>query len=368
MSAPRLWLLIAVGLVFSLGLVMIFNTSSAEVLDHALDQDTHRALLRQIIYAVLGSFVAAGAWQLGYENILKLSFPLLCVVTLLLALTFVPGIGVQANGARRWIGVAGYTLQPSELAKYLIPIYFMQVCLEQSVQRMPLKVFIRALAFLAVPILLILAEPDNGSVAIIGMTMMVVFFLTRIRFRYWALPMLALLLVGGSVASQLPYVRGRLKVYLNPELDIRGKGHQPHQAKIASGAGGLWGRGPGRSIQKFSYLPEAQNDYIAAIFAEEFGFMGVMTLLLLYISIAYFGFHIALRAVDLGGFYIASICTFLICIQAFLNLAVVSGLLPSTGLNLPFFSQGGSSLMANIVAIGIVLNVAFRSERTCPAT
>ena len=365
MTGARLWLLIAVGLVFSFGLVMIFNASSAEVLDHATvsSRDTHHALIRQILYALLGSFVAAGLWQLGYDNLLKLSFPLLMLTSLLLLLVFVPGVGVTANGARRWVGVGGYTLQPSEFAKYLIPLYFVHAVLDQPYRLMPLSTFLKTLAWIGIPLVLILAEPDNGTVAIIGATLLVAFFLTRIRLRYWAAPMLALFLVGGAVASQMPYVRGRLHVYLHPELDIRGRGHQPHQAKIASGSGRLFGRGPGRSIQKLSYLPEAQNDYIAAIFAEEFGFLGVITLIVAYLIIAYLGFAIAMRAVDLAGFYVAGLFTFLICLQAFLNLGVVSGLLPSTGLNLPLFSQGGSSLMSNIIAIGIILNVEYRSQR-----
>jgi cell division protein FtsW len=157
------------------------------------------------------------------------------------------------------------------------------------------------------------------------------------------------------------HVADRIKVYMNPEYDLKGKGHQPYQAKIAAGSGGLLGKGLGESLQKLEYLPEARSDYIAAIFAEESGFVGMTGLILLYMTIGFCGFSIAQRAKDADGFYVAAIFTFLICFQAFLNLGVVSGLLPSKGTNLPFFSQGGSSLLANMMALCVLLNVAHQS-------
>jgi len=156
----------------------------------------------------------------------------------------------------------------------------------------------------------------------------------------------------------MSHVPDRIRVYLNPELDLQGKGHQPHQARIAAGSGGLLGKGIGESLQKMDYLPEARSDYIAAIYAEEFGFIGMLGLIMLYMTIGGIGFAIAAKAPRIEGFYLVSILTFLICFQAFLNLGVVSGLLPSKGTNLPFFSHGGSSLMVNFIAIGLILSVA----------
>ena len=161
----------------------------------------------------------------------------------------------------------------------------------------------------------------------------------------------------------MPHVSDRIQVYLHPEYDLRGKGHQPYQAKIAAGSGKLWGKGWGESLQKLEYLPEARNDYIAAIFAEETGFVGMTTLILLYMGIGFCGFCIAQKAKDKEGCYTAAIFTFLLCFQAFLNLGVVSGLLPSKGTNLPFFSQGGSSLLVNSMALCVLLNVAHLSKR-----
>lgn len=351
-------LLLSATAIFALGLILIFSTTSAEVLDHDLDKSTHQSLIKQIYYALAGVVLAWGVQKAGYRNLLKHSAPLLAIFTLLLLLTLIPGIGKEVNGSRRWLNLAGFSFQPSEFVKYIIPAYFIHNILLIQERQITFKKFIKLVAIVSVPMVLILVEPNNGTTAVIAMTLVVLFFLTRIPFIYWAWPLLAFTITVGSFASQLPYVTARLKVYLNPELDLKGKGHQPYQAKIAAGSGKLLGKGPGNGLQKLSYLPEAQNDYIAAIFAEEFGFLGILALICLYLILATQGFYIAYNCGDRGGFYMASCATFLISFQAFMNLGVVSGLLPSTGLNLPLFSQGGSSLMVNISAIALLLNIS----------
>ena len=278
-------------------------------------------------------------------------------MTFLLVLVLIPGVGRQINGSKRWLSMAGLSFQPSEFTKYLIPATFIELLVEQNQRAFSLKLFFRVLAIIALPVLLILLEPDNGTVAFIGATVVMLFFLTKIPFKYWVVPIVLLMTIGGISAYKLPYVSARLHVYLHPELDILGKGHQPHQAKIAAGSGQLWGKGAGNSWQKLSYLPEAQNDYIAAIYAEEFGFLGMILLISCYTILACLGFSIASQSPDIQGFALAGAITFVICFQAFLNLGVVSGLLPSTGLNLPFFSQGGTSLVANMAGIGLLLSI-----------
>lgn len=354
----RLLLLLCVSSIFVMGLVMIFNTSSAEVLDHALARSTHQALFKQILYGCAGLMLAAGIWSMGYQRILAFSPYLLAFFSFLLILTLIPGIGREVNGSKRWIVIAGFSFQPSEFVKYIVPAYMIHRLLPIDPTQMSLKSFLRLVGILAIPILLILIEPNNGTAGVIGLTVIIVCVLARIPFKYWAVPLLILTIIGGISAYHLPYVSARIKVYLHPELDLKGKGHQPYQAKIAAGSGELFGIGPGNSLQKLSYLPEAQNDYIAAIYAEEFGFIGISCLILLYMLIGYIGFSVAHGTLDRGGFYFATVITFLICFQAFMNLGVVSGLLPSTGLNLPFFSQGGTSLMANIMGLGLLLNIA----------
>jgi cell division protein FtsW len=355
-------LLVLVVFLFALGLTMIFNTTSAEVLDRFLDRSTYQAVVKQLLYACVGVVGAVVVWFIGYQNLIQLSTSLLICSTVLLALVFLPGIGQQINGAHRWIYLFGNSLQPSEFVKFLVPLYFVATI---SLRKTPLELraFIRLLAKLAIPLGLILIEPDNGTVAIIFSALVVLFVLSRQKWRYWALPLGVLLACGVLVASQMPHVLDRIKVYVDPAYDLKGKGHQPYQAKIAAGSGQLFGRGLGESLQKLEYLPEARSDYIAAIFAEETGFVGMMGLMMIYMGMGFCGFSIAQRAKDSEGFYIAAIFTFLICFQAFLNLGVVSGLLPSKGTNLPFFSQGGSSLLANMWALCLILNIAKHSER-----
>jgi len=357
MKKDGLCLLIVVAMIFAMGLLMVFNTTAAEVLDRSLDRSTHHALIKQLLYALLGGVGAVGVWFLGYKNVIKLSGFFLFIGTFLLVLVFIPGIGQQLNGANRWIGFAGYSFQPSEFVKYVIPIFFIYR-MTSSENAPTIKSFFMLIGVLLIPIALILIEPDNGTVAIILMTLVILFILTRIKWIYWALPLFIVTAAGIATASQMQHVPDRIRIYLHPELDIKGKGHQPYQAKIAAGSGKLFGKGLAESLQKMDYLPEARSDYIAAIYAEEFGFAGISILIFLYMLIGYLGFSIASRTQDLQGFYLVSILTFLICFQAFLNLGVVSGLLPSKGTNLPFFSHGGSSLLANFIAICLILNVS----------
>lgn len=353
-----LYVLVCLASIFTLGLVMVFDTSSAEIIDLSLKRNMHQAPLRQVVYALIGVCSAFLVRRLGYHKLLKMSPSILVFFTFLLALTFVPGIGRIRNGAYRWIGIGGYTIQPSEFVKYILTFYYVDFFLSKKARSLDFKDFLVLISTSLIPIFLILIEPDHGTTAICGLMILLLLFLAQVPFKFWAWPVLFLCFVGALGASQVPYVKARIKVYLHPELDLRGKGHQPRQAKIAVGSGRLWGRGLGKSMQKLSYLPEAKNDYIAAIYAEEFGFMGVLLLICLYMCFAYFGFSIAYQAQDQAGFYLATCITFLVFVQAFLNLGVVSALLPSTGLNLPFFSQGGTSLMANIVAVGVVLDIA----------
>jgi cell division protein FtsW len=300
-------------------------------------------------------------WKVGYVSVLRLSPFMLFACVLLLLLVFVPHIGQEINGAKRWIGIAGIGLQPSEFVKYLIPIYF----IDRITVKRPESFFdfINLLVVFLFPLGLILIQPDSGTTAMILFTLIILFFLTRIPWLYWMMPLLVISIIGCAMAYQMPHVRNRLEIYIHPEKDLRGKGHQPFQARIAAGSGGLWGKGLGESMQKLNYLPEARSDYIAAIYAEEFGFVGICFLIVLYMIIAFSGFSIAIHSKRKEGFYLASIITFMIAFQAFLNLGVVSGLLPSKGITLPFFSQGGSSLINHFLIIAILLSIAKKPQK-----
>lgn len=361
MNISRFGIIVSVSSIFALGLLMVFNTTSAEVLDKSLNVSTHEALFRQIIYGVVGVVGGVFVYLIGYKNILRLSPLLFFACVLLLALVFVPPFGHEINGSKRWIGVDKFTFQPSEFAKFLIPIYFIH-SLTSAEKIDSFFSFFKKIFIFIIPLGLILLEPDNGATAIIIVTLIALFFLCKIKLSYWALPLFLVIALGAAAAVNMPHVPARLKVYLNPEVDIRGRGHQPYQAKIAAGSGRLFGKGIGESMQKLNYLPEARSDYIAAIYAEECGFIGMILLISLYLTLTFSGFFIAVHARDKAGFYLAVILTFLISFQAFLNLGIVSGLLPSKGTTLPFFSQGGTSLIINLMAIFLILSIAATSK------
>jgi len=339
---------------------MVFNTTSAEIIDRSLKVDIHASLIKQMVHGFVGLVMGCIAYRLGYERLLRWSPKIAIVVTILLASLLLPGFAQSINGAKRWFNVFGFSFQPSECAKILLPAAFIQwrLCHESP----SFIAFCKILAWLFIPLVLILLEPDNGTVAILVLTMGVLFFLVKIPAHYWALPGLLFVLLTVPLIMRMPHVHDRIRIYLNPELDLRGKGHQPHQSKIAAGAGGLIGRGLGDSLQKLNYLPEARSDYIAAIYAEETGFIGMVALIGLYSLFGYAGFSIALYAPNREAFYLGAILTFLISIQVFLNLGIVSGLLPSKGMTLPFFSQGGTSLIVNLGIVFLLLDISRKSS------
>lgn len=347
---------------FGVGLLMVFNTTSAELLDRGREAEIHSALIKQFIASILGAASGVAVYLCGYKRFLKWTPYFFYLGVVSLVLVFLPKIGQQINGSHRWINVFGISLQPSEFMKFIIPLYAIHKFLEEGSPR-SFTDFYKSQAIFVFPIALILVEPDNGSAAIVVATLMTLYFIFSIRWRYWLIPTMVLVTLGGFAALKMHHVSDRIRVYLNPESDLLGKGHQPYQAKIATGSGGLTGRGLGESMQKLNYLPEARSDYIAAIYAEEFGFIGIVFLLTLFMAFGGIGFYIATRACDLGGYYSAVILTFLVTFQAFLNLGVVSGLLPSKGTNLPLFSQGGSSLIANFTVIALLINIAMQRQR-----
>lgn len=335
---------------------MIFSTTSAEILDHARDKSTHQALFKQITYAVVGLGLGVMIGRIGYVKMIAYSPIILAIFTLLLLMVLIPGLGKAVNGSKRWLSLGGISFQPSEFVKFIAPAFF--IYSYGKIAEVNFKAFLKIVGLLAFPIFLVLIEPNNGTAFVILLVLLMVFLLMSVPFKFWALPLGVCLLVGGLFASQLPYVTARIHSYRHPELDLKGKGHQPYQAKIAVGSGQLLGKGPGNSLQKLSYLPEAQNDYIAAIYGEELGFLGILFLIALYLILASAGLSIAFNAADKEGLYFGGSIVFLIAFQAFLNMGVVSGLLPSTGLNLPLFSQGGTSLMANMTGLGLLLSIA----------
>jgi len=349
-------------LIYTIGLIMIFDTSSGEVVDLALGKgfqgSQFSAFFKQLLWGACSCAVAFALFGIGWKRFFECSPWIYLAVSFLLLLVLVPGVGICANGSRRWLGIRGMSIQPSEFLKVALPAYFLYLCSKTPSIYTDIRAFLKFLSKVCAPIVLVILEPNNGTAGVLILLVIVLTIVSGIPKRFWLLPLCVALSSLVLFAVSSGYVQKRIDSYLHPEKDIRGKGHQPYQAKIAAGSGGLLGKGPAKSMQKFSYLPEAQNDYIAAIFAEEYGFIGITTLIGLYLWLFAEVLTITYRTRSPQVFTWSLSIYFLLCLQTFMNLGVVSGLLPSTGLNLPFFSQGGSSLMANSINIALLYSIA----------
>jgi cell division protein FtsW len=347
-------LLLPVFLIYVVGLLMIFDASSGEIVDLASSRSPFAGFLKQLVYGLLATIVFLMVLAITWRPIFAKIEAIYWFFVILLILVFVPGIGVCANGARRWIGFASIHIQPSEFIKIFLPAYFIHQCNKQKQIYERFSAFALLLGKVFIPVFLIALEPNNGTAGVIALMIGVLTLIMGLPWRFWLIPLLVL--AGGLVifASTNNHVQHRIMTYLHPELDLKGKGHQPYQAKIAAGSGGLFGKGPAKSMQKLSYLPEAQNDYIVAIYAEEFGFCGIMLLLFVYGWLIYEVARIVSQTECKESFCYSMSLLYLLSFQTFMNFGVVSGLLPSTGLNLPFFSQGGSSLVANLLGIALL--------------
>jgi cell division protein FtsW len=349
-------------LIYITGLLMIFDASSGEIVDLALGKSQFIGFFRQLVWGAAGIIAAVLSCRLGWKFFYDHSKVIYTSLVILLVLVFIPGIGVSANGARRWLGIHGVCIQPSEFVKIILPAFFIYTCSTNAKVFQKFTSYLCLLGVTGLSVLLIVLEPNNGTAGVIALMIGVLTVIVGIPARFWVIPLCLAAASLGVFAASSGYVQRRIATYLNPEADIKGKGHQPYQAKIAAGSGGLFGRGPAKSMQKLSYLPEAQNDYIAAIFAEEFGFIGMTLLIGAYVWLLHEIWKIVRRAQAPQAFCWGMAIFYLISFQTFMNLGVVSGLLPSTGLNLPFFSQGGSSLVANCAAMGLLVSMAAQKK------
>jgi cell division protein FtsW len=360
---PGLLVLVTLGLV-AFGLVMVYSASSGRAAVAAGDPAYY--LKRQGIYALLGLVAFAVLARTDFRALKRVAGPLL--VTSLVFLVAVFLVGESVNGARRWLSVGGLTFQPSELAKIGLAVW-VAAFLTRRAAPGSLGELVRPIGLVTgVTVLLVLAEPDLGT-AIALMTSVAAILLvagTSVRLMGIATGIAILCVVVASWVE--PYRRARLLAFLNPWDDPHGAGFQAVQAQISLGSGGLFGVGLGESVQKINFLPEASTDMIFAIAGEELGLIGTVSIVLAYAAFAYAGFTIALRCKDPFGKRLAAGLTALVCGQAAVNLGAVLGLAPLTGVPLPFVSYGGSSLLAGLAAVGILLNIAVSDARTSRAS
>ena len=352
----------------AIGVVMVLSASWANAF-FGENQDSYYYLKRELIFVAIGLVCMFGLARYNYRHLRKAAPAMMLFSLGLLVLVFLPGFGVSAKGATRWLGFGLASFQPSEFAKLAIILYVATVIyarpqLLSSLKRMAIPVL--ALPMLAC--ILILVQPDMGTAIAIVAAVTGILLVGGIRLR----DLSVLAVVAGAAGSVFiyiePYRLDRLTAFINPWADASESGFQIIQSLVALGSGGLFGVGVGESIQKFNYLPEAHTDMILSIIGEELGLVGIMVVAIAYVAFAYIGYRIALNCCDLFGKYLAAGITTLLVSQASINFCAVMGLLPLTGIPLPMISYGGSSLVVILSSIGILLNIAINPRGKVAAT
>jgi len=340
------------------GLVAIASSSIVVAYDKFGGANDYYYVWHQAIALVIGLVLMSVFSNLDYRNLRKIAVPFLIIVLILLVGVFLPKIGSAAKGAHRWINL-GFSFQPSELAKISFIIY-LSAWLDSK--KSELNKISRALVpfalMLGVISALIILEPDLGTLTIIILTSMILFFAAGAP--TWHIGSFGLFLVGTFIVfvRSATYRWNRFLTYLNPSAESLDKGYHINQAFIAVSQGGLWGRGFGQSLQKMRYLPEPHTDSIFAVICEELGFIRSSLVILAFIYLFWLGVGIARRAPDDFGRLLALGLTVSLVIQAFVNIAAILGLIPLTGVTLPFISYGGTSLVISFIQVGILLNIS----------
>lgn len=286
------------------------------------------------------------------------------ISAVLLILVIIPGVGVYLNGSRRWLSIAGMSFQPSEFAKIAVVLY-MATTLTYRGKRIKSLIFgiVPVLLVPGVVFLLILQQPNLSTAGSILITSLVLIIIAGARWRHILLMLIGGIGVGGFYAWSAPYRRERLLSFTDPFAKMNDEGYQLAQSLIAFGSGGTFGMGLGMGRQKYAYLPYPESDFIFAIVGEDFGLVGCVAVIALFVAFLLCGMRIATRCRDKFGALLAAGITCSITVQAFLNMGVVIGILPTTGLPLPFFSAGGTSISITMAAVGILMNISRTAGR-----
>lgn len=356
-KSPDFILFFSVVGLLGLGIVMVYSASAVSA--YVNFGDSYYFLKRQLIWALLGLTALFVTMNIHYHTWRPLAKPILIGTLFLLVLVLIPGLGKVVNGARRWLGFGSLYLQPSEIAK-LGMVLFCADSLARNQEKIKsfMKGLVPQLIILMVVFGLILKEPDLGTALAIGGTVFILLFASGARISH--LFGLGAVGVVGIIAAILyePYRLRRLLAFSDPWADPLNSGYHIIQSLYAIGSGGLFGVGLGRSREKFLYLPEPHTDFIFAILGEELGFIGTVTVLLLFFLFAWRGLRVAISAPDIYGSILAAGLTTMIIMQALMNIAVVTASMPVTGIPLPFLSFGGSALIFTLAGVGILLNIS----------
>jgi len=362
-AGDRMFLILV--LVLALAGLAIFSSAALGLLAREGGSVSRDILLQSGFGFGLGFAALFVARVIPFARIKQAAPYLFGAALLFTALVFVPGIGFHSGGATRWIDLHVTTVQPAEFLK----IGFILVLAWWLAPRIRGLTNVRQgllpfLGFLALPAALLLAQPNTSAALLIVITGSAMYFVAGAPWRDFGILLLLALLALGTVMYARPYTRERVMTFINPAEDSLGNGYQIQQSLIAIGSGGFLGRGFGQSVEKFNYLPEPDGDSVFAVFSEEAGFVGAVFLLALFVALAARGIVIAGNARDLFGGLIVIGCSVLIILQAFMNMCAMLGIIPLTGIPLPFISHGGTALVATLLMCGLILNVAAQRKST----
>lgn len=350
-----LLLMIIILVVF--GLVMVFSASAPSA--SAYQGSPYYFIIRQAAFAALGMGAMFALSFCDYHHLKKFAFPILVAAFALLLAVYIPGVGQVRNNARRWINLGFTTLQPSEVVKVALILFFaLSLSNKKDEIRRPIKGLAPYIGILGVFALLLGLEPHLSATLIIGMTSVIMLLIAGAQFWHFLVLGVPVGLIGIAYIAKHPYQMERIFTFLDPFAYKSDEGFQVVNSLYAIGSGGVFGLGLGQSRQKYLYLPEPQNDFIFAIVCEELGLIGGLLVLVLFGCLIWKGYRTAIEAPDLFGTLLATGITSLIAIQVLMNVAVVTSSIPATGVALPFFSYGGTSLLILLSAMGVLLNIS----------
>lgn len=356
-TGDRMFLVITA--ILALGGIAIFSSAALGLLARE-GAGVSKIALNQVVFG-LGAGIAAFAIARTIPlTLIKKWAPYLYGASVLLTLlVFAPGIGVHANGATRWLNLGFTTVQPAEFLKFGV-VLMIAWLLSRNAKHLKdwRRGILPFLIIVGAPAAILLAQPNTSTMMLVLATSGIMYFAAGAPWRDFGIILVLALIAGAAVLHFRPYAMARVETFLNPSGDSLGSGYQIQQSLIAIGSGGFAGRGFGQSVQKFNYLPEPEGDSVFAVFGEEFGFSGTLILVLLFAMFAARGIVIAGESRDLFGGLVALGFSWLIAFQAFVNMSAMLGIIPLTGLPLPFVSQGGTALMMALAAAGLILNIA----------
>lgn len=358
-SKPDYFLLGTSVLLIVLGFVILVGVSMT--ISQKVYGNSFHYILHQILFGFIpGGFIGFLAYKINLQFLRKISLPFLALIVLLMIIIFIPKAGVYLGGAKRWIALGDISFQPSEFLKLAFIVYLAAWLTKQktSKEKGGWQFFLSLVAILSIICALLIFQPDISTLAIIAIVTLAMCFVSGAPIYQTALLFLAGLGGLAILIRIAPYRLSRLLVFLRPDTQLLGVGYQIKQSLIAIGSGGLLGQGLGLSVQKYGFLPQPMTDTIFAVFSEEAGFVGAIILILLFLIFAWQGFKIAKRCRDSFLRLMALGIAFWLTLQALINIGAIMGILPLTGIPLPFISYGSSHLIVELAALGLLLNIS----------